>query len=179
VAGELKLALDKNTKKMMPPALLRAHIAGLFKKARVGTLCTTNGQIPRGTPLEYFADGMDLYIATQYGVKLRNLKSNGNVSLSITNAVKVNWEKKWDKVWGMQVTGTCEVFGHGSPGWQRGYEVIDYGTFLKALGMSGSSIAPSSRVLKVTIKKIELFDYALLHRGYSYRQLWRPVKPGA
>jgi hypothetical protein len=177
VAGELKIALEKNTKKKMPTALLKAHIAGLFKKARMCTFCTTDGQLPRGTPLEYYTDGMDLYVGTLGGVKSRNLRANRNVSISITNGVKINWEKQWDKVWGMQVTGTCEVFKHGCDEWQRGYEVIDYGSFMRALGMKGSSIAPPSRVLKVTVNKIELFDYSLLDRGYTYRQVWKPAKP--
>lgn len=179
MAGELKAALDNNTKKKMPPALLRKHIQQLFKKATMCVICTTNGLLPRATPLEFYPDGMDLYIATQAGTKVKNLRVNKHVSLSVTNAVKVDWMKQWDKVWGMQITGIGEMFEYGSPEWQKGCDVIDYGTFMEALGISGPSIGPSSRVIRITISKLELFDYALLNKGYTYKQVWEPAKSQA
>jgi hypothetical protein len=175
MAGELRVALDNNTKKRMPPELLKSRISKLFEKVRMCTLCTTNGRLPRATPLEFFVDDMDMYIGTLGGTKSRNLKVNGNVSVSVSNAVKVNWEKSWDKVWGMQITGYGEIFECGSPEWKLGRDVIDYGSFMRALGMSGSSITNESHVLKVSISRIELFDYSMLKRGYTYRQVWKPA----
>ncbi len=174
MAGELKAALDKNTKKKMPRASLERHIAGLFRQVRMASLSTTDGKKPRATPLEYFVDGMTIFISPDAGVKMRNIKVNQNVSLSVSNAIRINWEKQWDKVWAMQITGTAEVLLHGSPEWDRGRDVIDVASYRRALGMSDDKISPKRKVLKIPISKIELWDNALLHQGYTYRQVWQP-----
>ena len=175
MAGEIKAALDKNTKKKMPRAAMEAHIQKLFQQVRMASLSTTDGKKPRATPLEYFVDGMTIFISPDPGVKMRNIRVNQNVSLSITNATRIDWEKQWDKVWAMQITGTAEVIVHGNPEWDHGRDVIDVASFQRALGMSATGISPKRTVLRIPISKVELWDYALLHQGYTYRQVWQPV----
>jgi hypothetical protein len=75
----------------------------------------------------------------------------------------------------MQITGVAEVFMHGCPEWERGREVIDVSSYLRALGLKDTKIGTTRTVLRITISKIELWDDNLLNMGYTYRQVWEPA----
>ena len=176
MSGEFGAALAKNTKKKMPQAELEAYIRNLLGQVRIAVLSTTNGEKPRATPLEYFMDGMTIYISPDNGVKMKNIRVNPNVSLAVCNALKVDWEKQWDKVWGMQITGLAEVFEHGCPEWERAREIIDVSSYLRALGLKETRIGTTRTVLRIPIRKVELWDDSLLHKGYTYRQVWAATR---
>lgn len=174
MAGELGAALRSNTKKKMPRAELEAHIKDLMGRVRMGVLCTNNGQESRGTPLEYFVDGMTIYISPDPGIKLRNLGIKPHACLCVTNALNPKWETDWDKVWGLQISGTATVYQSGCPEWEHGREVIKVDSWMRALGQDTNKIPPSVRVIRMPISRVELTEWALLKQGYSYRQLWTP-----
>jgi len=46
-------------------------------------LCTVHEGRPRSTPLDFFADGMTLWIAGEPGLKVRNIRSNEQVAVGI------------------------------------------------------------------------------------------------
>jgi len=46
-------------------------------------LCTVHEGRPRSTPLDFFADGMTLWIAGEPGLKVRNIRSNAQVAVGI------------------------------------------------------------------------------------------------
>jgi len=173
MAGEFGAAMKSNTKKRMPHAELEAHIRDLMGRVRMGVLSTNNGEESRGTPLEYFVDGMTIYISPDPGIKLRNLGIKPDACLSVCNALNPEWETDWDKVWGLQISGTATIFEHGSPEWEHGRDIIKVDGWMRALGQSINKIPPSVRVIRIPISRVELTEWALLKRGYSYRQLWQ------
>jgi len=171
MSGELGKAMEQMVRREMPREQLEEHIANTLKKVRMCTLVTSRDDIPRGTPLEYFSEGLTLYICPGPGTKTRNLEANSNVSISIYNNVFPDWEKEsdWRNLWGMQITGEGELLKEGDPGYAHAWEVIDFGSFLRARGWEE---APKWLVLRVTPSKIELSDWRLIAKGFATKQVW-------
>jgi len=96
MSGELGKAMAQMSNTDMPLEQLEEHIASTLKEVRMCALVTSKDDIPRGTPLEYFSDGLTLYMTTDPGTKTRNLEVNPNVSASIYNNVSPDWEKESD-----------------------------------------------------------------------------------
>ena len=77
MSGELGKALAKKVTRKMSREQLEEYIANTLKKVKMCALVTSKGDIPRGTPLEYFSDGLTLYISPDPGTKTKNLKVRG------------------------------------------------------------------------------------------------------
>ena len=50
-------------------------------------LCTVHNGKPRATPIDFFADGMTLWLAGEPGLKIRNIRSNPKVAVGIYHAM--------------------------------------------------------------------------------------------
>ncbi|MFC1968930.1 pyridoxamine 5'-phosphate oxidase family protein [Chloroflexota bacterium] len=175
--GELGKALALKITKKMPPEQLADYIGDKLKQLTVCTLVTSKNDVPRGTPLEYFADGLLLYISPDPGTKVKNLRANPNVNVSIYNNVRPDWVIEWRDAWGIQLTGKAELFEPGDSGYdlayERGSEVINFGSFFRALGKDYSRITKQRNILRVIPIKIELLEFALIGQGFAFRQTWR------
>jgi hypothetical protein len=170
--GDLGKALAKMVTAEMPRDKLEDYIISLLQSQTMCTLCTCSNNLPRGTPLEYFPDGLVLYCSPDPGIKISNLKANQNVSIAIYNVLEPDWENGWNKVWGMQVTGRGALYEPGSREYNRGLQVIRWQSFMRALGRPIDKPPPVKHVLKVTPSKIEVRNTALIDMGFSRRQNW-------
>jgi hypothetical protein len=50
-------------------------------------LCTVHDGMPRATPIDFFTDGMVLWLAGEPGLKIRNIRSNAQVAVGIYHPV--------------------------------------------------------------------------------------------
>ena len=50
-------------------------------------LCTVHDGMPRATPIDFFIDGMTLWLAGEPGLKIRNIRSNPQVAVGIYHPV--------------------------------------------------------------------------------------------
>ena len=50
-------------------------------------LCTVHEGVPRATPIDFFVDGMTLWLAGEPGLKIRNIRSNAQVAVGIYHPV--------------------------------------------------------------------------------------------
>ena len=50
-------------------------------------LCTVHDGLPRATPIDFFIDGMTLWLAGEPGLKIRNIRSNAQVAVGIYHPV--------------------------------------------------------------------------------------------
>jgi len=158
VSGELGKLMAQNIRTEMPREQLEAHIAGMLKTLTMCTLVTSKDDVPRGTPLEYFSDRLTLYISPDPGTKVENIKANPNVAVSIYNNVHPDWENEWQKVWGLQISGRGELYDEGAPEYTYGREIINFESFLRALGLDPKEWPKGRKILKVTPSKISLFE---------------------
>lgn len=173
MSGQLGKALAQKVTTKMPRKQLEQYIADTLKKVTMCSLVTSKGDIPRATPLEYFSDGLMLYIGPDPGTKTKNLKVNPNVSVGIYSNVRHDWENDWSTAWGLQITGKGELFEDGAPEHARGRELIDFRSYFRAMGSDQTKLSIGRKVLKVIPSKIELIDFGLIAKGFAHRQVWR------
>jgi hypothetical protein len=157
----------------MPKKELEAYLKEVLTRVTMCTLSTSKGDVSRATPLEFFADGLTLYISPDPGTKIKNLRANPNVSIGIYDNPLPRWETDWKTTWGIQLTGQGELMKDGHPGYDHGREAIRFEEFLRALGREKEGLSRKRYILKVVPTKIELLEFGLVNRGYAFRQVWR------
>jgi nitroimidazol reductase NimA-like FMN-containing flavoprotein (pyridoxamine 5'-phosphate oxidase superfamily) len=168
--------------KKMPREQLEAHLIEFIKSNNVCVLSTSKDDIPRSTPVTYYSEGTTLYILTDQGsTKLDNIEANPRISIGISAP-----RTSWLSVKGLQITGQVTLITAGNPGFEEALTVYNFQERVKenmqemrkALGKDTEKEIPlikppkSLVVMKVESKKIELCEYALLPRGYDFRQIW-------
>jgi hypothetical protein len=173
VSGEFGRALERKVTAKMPQDVLEAHLTEVLTRVTMCALATSRGDVPRSTPLEFFSEGLTLYLSPDPGTKIKNLRSNPNLSISICNNPNPNWETDWQTTWGIQFTGRGELMKDGHPEYDHGREVIKFEEFLRALGREEVGLSRKRYILKVVPTKIELIDFGLVNRDYAVRQVWR------
>jgi hypothetical protein len=172
MSGELGKALAQKVTREMTREQLEEHIANTLNKVKMCTLVTSKDDIPRGTPIEYFSDGLTLYFSPDSGTKTENLKVNPNVGVTIYNNVSPDWENDWQTILGIQITGKGELLEEGDRDYARGTEMIHFEGFLRALGRDETELPKGRKILKMTPSKIELLEYGLITKGFASKQIW-------
>lgn len=67
-------------------------------------LCTVHDGMPRATPIDFFADGMTLWLAGEPGLKIRNIRSNAQVAVGIYHPVDHSVLNR-----SLQISGTASL----------------------------------------------------------------------
>lgn len=62
---------------------LHARLARFLRNNAIGTLATCRDNVPRSTPVRYKSRGVDIYILTEGGGKVYNIRRNPSVSFSV------------------------------------------------------------------------------------------------
>jgi nitroimidazol reductase NimA-like FMN-containing flavoprotein (pyridoxamine 5'-phosphate oxidase superfamily) len=157
---------------------LRECIFNFFKEQTMCMIATasSDGQ-PRATPLEFFAEGMTLYISADPGAKVENLKVNPKVGIAICNQINPDWSgDNWKTHKSVQIVGDAMLLEPDDPENTRAKKkVIKWQAFSAALGRDTSQ-PTKGWVIKVEPKKIEYFELALMVKGYAMTQVWEAPK---
>jgi nitroimidazol reductase NimA-like FMN-containing flavoprotein (pyridoxamine 5'-phosphate oxidase superfamily) len=179
--NEMREQITKMNKKM-PREQLEQHIVEFIKSHNVCVLSTSKDDIPRATPVTYCSEGTTLYILGDRGTtKLNNISANPRLSIGIADP-----RTSWLSVKGVQITGQVTLITAGNPGFEEALRIYNLKERMKenteemrkALGKDTGKEIPQGQppkglvVIKVESKKIELCEYALLPRGYNFRQVW-------
>jgi len=160
----MALAQAKVTKQMSKDEL-EQRISVFIKTHNMCVLCTARDNIPRATPIEYWADGTTLYFFADPGSKQENIKANPKVSVGIHDPFVGSLSVK-----GMQITGEATILTDDNPEYdealimhRREQVGEDIGDFKPRKG---------GTVIKIEAKKIEYIDIALKLDGYDLRYVW-------
>lgn len=126
-------------------------------------LATCNKNIPRATPLEYHSDGMNLYVISEGGGKIANLKNNPKVSVSIASIYKPL--EDFFSARGVQIWGEAQVCTKQTDPelFEEGIRVINPLEVLKQLGISQLPESFNYKLIKIVPEKIA---YNYLRGGY-------------
>jgi nitroimidazol reductase NimA-like FMN-containing flavoprotein (pyridoxamine 5'-phosphate oxidase superfamily) len=161
----LAIAQAQTTKQMSKEEIER-RISVFIKSHNMCVLCTARDNIPRATPIEYWADGTTIYIFADPGTKRDNIKANPKVSIGIHDPFTGGSLS----VKGMQITGEATLLTDDNPEYNealimRMRELVgeDLGDYKPRQG---------GAVIKVVAKKIEFIDIALKIEGYDLRYVW-------
>jgi len=179
--SEMREQITKLNKKM-PRDQLEQHLVDFIKSHNVCVLSTSKDDIPRATPVTYYSEGTTLYILGDRGTtKLNNLSANPRISIGIADP-----RTSWLSVKGVQITGQVTLITANNPGYEEALRIYNFNERMKenihemrkALGKDTGKEIPVGKppkglvVIKIESKRIELCEYALLPRGYDFRQVW-------
>jgi len=140
---------------------VEALIIRLLEACPLCVIATCSDNIPRASTVEFFPIGTTLYILTEGGKKIENLKRNSHVSLAIHAEFT-----GWSDVKGLQITGVAEIGERGSSIFNEGFQAYQ--------SRRGSQNPPLSlpefmSIIKVKPAKIEYLDASLAAKGYKVR----------
>lgn len=152
----------------MEEGLSRQHmeklIMELLEACPLCVLATCSGNIPRASTVEFFPSGMTLYILTEGGRKIENIRRNPHVSIAIHGAFT-----GWSDVRGLQMSGIAEIGGKGSAIFEEGLRAY------RRRRNSESALLPGfMNVIRVKPSRIEYLDAALAAKGHAVRQTLVP-----
>jgi len=77
------VTLLKGKIKRLTQEQLKDRIIRFLQEQKVCTLATCAGNIPRSTPVRYRSQGLTVYILTEGGGKVKNIRDNPQVAVSI------------------------------------------------------------------------------------------------
>ena len=112
-ASFAELRSKKITKKL-PADELEQRVADFLKSQNVCVLCTSKGDVPRATPIEYYSEGTTVYMLVDQGTKIENIKANPKVSIGIYNTPYTDWTD-WYKVIGIKINVLAEQLTDSNP----------------------------------------------------------------
>jgi len=142
--------MNTSTKKLKG---LKDYLIKFIKSQNMLVLSTCNNNIPRASSMDYYSDGIIIYVYPGQGQKITNLKNNPVVSISIF----APFDNK--NVQGVQISSSnIQFIKKGDIGFEKAQSIYKWKN--------------KEILLKIIPEKIELIDYSLLDKGYSHKQIW-------
>ncbi|HME52262.1 MAG TPA: pyridoxamine 5'-phosphate oxidase family protein [Candidatus Lokiarchaeia archaeon] len=89
---------------LAPVELVKQELDAFLKSHNTCTLCTAARGMVRGTPIEYFMNGSNMYFLSEGGEKFANILLNPVVSISIYDSYQ-----GMGKLAGVQIAGTASI----------------------------------------------------------------------
>ncbi|HJP38957.1 MAG: pyridoxamine 5'-phosphate oxidase family protein [Gammaproteobacteria bacterium] len=154
--------------KELPREQLEDHIQRLLAETNMCVLATIGRNGPIASPIEYYADGMDIYVLPDPGTpKLAAMQRDSRISLAVHREYH-----GWHNAHGLQYFGQVEVIEPDAPGWDHAMKVFRWHGWMSDLGMNTS--APFKRqVAKIVPERILYTETWLWKQGYGAKQVWQ------
>ena len=154
--------------KVLPRARLEDRIEQLLGSTNMCVVATTGktGQ-PIASPIEYYADGLDVYMLPDPGTpKLKAMQRDPRVCVAVHGAYH-----GWHTARGLQIFGRAQIIEPHAPGWKRGMEIFRWHEWMSDLGMDARK--PFERqVCRIVADRILYTDTWLWKQGYKAKQEW-------
>ncbi|MBM4195790.1 MAG: pyridoxamine 5'-phosphate oxidase family protein [Gammaproteobacteria bacterium] len=161
-------------RKALPRAQFEDRVAQLLGSTNMCVIATVgkSGQ-PIASPIEYYADGLDLYMLPDPGTpKLKAMQRDPRVCVAVHGQYH-----GWHSARGVQIFGRAQIIEPHQAGWAHGMKVFRWHEWMTDLGMDASK--PFERqVLRVTPEKMLYTETWLWKLGYHAKQRWeaRPAR---
>ena len=157
--------LSRRITTQLPRTEQEQMIYAFLKSHNMCVLATCHENIPRATPIEYYADNMTIYMMTDEGTKLANIRLNPRVSIGIHDPLS-----DWLSIRGLQITGGVTLFRDDSLEYWDAMKIYRWDNLGKDLGWTKP---PKGYVVaRIIPDKAEYLDLSLKARGYSEKQVW-------
>ena len=141
----------------------------------MGVLCTIGKNGPIGSPVEYHAAGLDVYILPQPGSpKLKAMRRDPRVCFAVY-AENVGWAS----VQGAQLFGDAVFIEPGTTEHAQAMDVYRWAASAEQLGMPLDK-PPQMQLIRIELDRVVYTQQWLRKEGYGPRQIWHadPNKQG-
>ena len=154
--------------KELPREQLEDRIAQLIGSQNMCVLSTGGPFGPIASPIEYYADGLDIYMLPDPGTpKLAAMQRDPRISLAIHHPYH-----GWHTARGAQYFGQVEIIEPHAPGWDHGMKIFRWHEWMADLAMDPSK--PFERqVAKIVPDRSLYTETWLWKQGYGAKQVWR------
>ncbi len=153
--------------KQLPREELSSRIVHLLATHWMGVLCTTGKNGPIGSPVEYYAEGMVVYILPQPGSpKLAAMRADARVCLAI-HAQNCGWAS----VRGAQLFGRAEFLAPGTPEHNHAMTIYRWEASASQLGKPLEH-PPQMELIRIDPERIVYTEQWLRKDGFGPRQIW-------
>lgn len=155
--------------KQLPKAELLDRIQQTLGLQNVGVIATIGKDgAPIASPIEYHADGLDLYMFPDPGTpKLLAMGRDPRVSV----AIHLGWHG-WQSGRSVQYFATAHILEPHTPEWIHGTKIFKWRQAAEELSMDTSGPV-EWQLVKIVPDRILYFENWLWKSGYHWKQWWR------
>lgn len=153
--------------RQLPREELARRIEHFLATHWMGVLCTSGRNGPIGSPVEYYAEGMTIYILPQPGSpKIKALQADPRICVAIHGA-----NCGWASVRGAQLFGNAEMLDPGTAEHAHAMSVYRWQASAVQLGKPLDK-TPQVALLRLTPERIVYTEQWLRKDGFGPRQIW-------
>lgn len=152
--------ISEELNKKLPRKSLENLIKEFLIDECMCVIATSSEDIPRASSVEFFPIGTTIYIMTEGGKKMDNIRKNPRVSIAV-HAQFTGWEN----VRGVQIDGIAEIGRKGSRIFEEGAQA-----YQKRRRLDSKDLPDFINVIKVTPQVMEYIDTTLGDKGFANRQ---------
>jgi hypothetical protein len=146
----------KINKKSLSQEELKNAIIAFLEGNPICTLATCSNNIPRSTPVRFRNKGLTMYILAEGGMKIKNLRENPQVSVSLYGEYS-----GFQSVKGLQLWGTAEIINpEDGESYLEANRIVNLQgrEDLKDLGIA--KIRHNMKAIKITIERARYLSIA-------------------
>jgi len=147
-------------KKKINRRKLENIICDFLRTQATCVIATCSDSIPRASTVEFFPTALTIYIITEGGRKVENIKKNARVSIALSAPFT-----GWESLKGLQMSGTAEIGRKGSQIFEEGIKA-----YKKRKDLEKVLMPDFMNVLKIIPFEIDYIDAELEKKGYEFRQ---------
>ena len=155
---------------------LTIRIEHLLATQWMGVLCTLGKNGPIGSPVEYYAEGMRIYILPQpNSPKMNAMKKDPRLCFAIHAE-----NSGWASVKGAQIFGNAKFIEPGTPEHEHGMNIYRWQSSSIQLDRPIDE-APQVPLLVIDPERVVYTEHWLRKDGFGPRQIWHsdPEKAGS
>lgn len=145
----------KIEKKRLTQEELEEKIVEFLAENKICTLATCSNNIPRSTPVRYRSRDLTIYILTEGGMKVKNIRENPNVSVSLYGDYS-----GFQSVRGLQIWGKAGIIDpEEKEKYLEARRVINVEERedLKKLGIK--DVRPNMKIIKIEIERARYLSF--------------------
>lgn len=152
----------------LPKQELEGRIHQLIGANNVCVLATTRKDgHPIASPIEYHADGLNLYMFPDPGTpKLLHMKRDPRVGLAIESGFQ-----GWQSIRSAQYFAHAEILQPHTPEWNHGMTIFKWRNAMEELGMDTTNPI-EWELIKIVPDRILYMETWLWKDGYNWKQWW-------
>jgi hypothetical protein len=159
---------DTWPKEKLPREQLEERIERMLGLTNMGYLATLGKSGPIVSPLEFYGDGLDVYVFPQPGSpKEKAMERDPRVSFACSNHMA-----GWASAMGAQFFGKAELLEVGTPDWEHGMKVFKWPASSFEIG-GNMDAPPQGRLMRLRPDRIVYTEHWLRKQGFAPRQIWR------
>ena len=149
------IAILKGKVRRLTDDELKERIAKFLREQKICTLATCANNIPRSTPVRYRSQGLTLYILTEGGGKVQNIRKNNVVSVSI-----VGEYTGFKSVTCLQLWGTAEIIEpRGGQRYEEAQKIMDLEEREDLKQIKIKNIRTEMYVIKISPEKARFLSF--------------------